>query len=75
MSVSRRRNNREPLNQTADTTATEAIAAGDVPSSVEWLAARATHDEIARRAYQLFEERGREPGHEWEDWFRAEREL
>ena len=75
MSVSRRRNNREPLNQTADTTATEAIAAGDVPRSVEWLAARATHDEIARRAYQLFEERGREPGHEWEDWFRAEREL
>jgi hypothetical protein len=34
-----------------------------------------THDEIARRAYQLFEERGREPGREWEDWFRAEREL
>ena len=34
MSVSRRRNNREPLNQTADTTATEAIAEGDVPSSV-----------------------------------------
>jgi hypothetical protein len=75
MSVSRRRNNREPLNQTADTTATEAIAGGDVPRSVERLAARSTHDEIARRAYQLFEERGREPGHEWEDWFRAEREL
>ncbi len=34
-----------------------------------------SHDEIARRAYQLFEERGGEPGHEWEDWFRAEREL
>jgi len=33
------------------------------------------HDEIARRAYQLFEERGREPGREWEDWFRAEREY
>ena len=57
------------------TVATEAIAGGDVPRSVERLAARSTHDEIARRAYQLFEERGREPGHEWEDWFRAEREL
>jgi hypothetical protein len=34
-----------------------------------------SHDEIARRAYQLFEERGREPGREWEDWFRAEREY
>ena len=75
MSVSRRRNNREPLNQTADTTATDATEAGDVPSSVERLAGGPTHDEIARRAYQLFEERGREPGHEWEDWFRAEREL
>jgi Protein of unknown function (DUF2934) len=75
MSVSLRRNNREPLHQTADTTATDSIAGGDVPRSVERLAARSTHDEIARRAYQLFEERGREPGHEWEDWFRAEREL
>ena len=34
-----------------------------------------THDEIARRAYELFEERGGEPGREWEDWFVAEREL
>jgi HSP20 family protein len=30
---------------------------------------------IARRAYELFEERGREHGHDWEDWFRAESEL
>ncbi len=30
---------------------------------------------IARRAYELFEARGREHGHEWEDWFRAESEL
>jgi len=30
---------------------------------------------IARRAYELFEARGREPGHDWEDWFRAESEL
>ena len=69
------RNNREPLNQTADTIAIEAVATGHVPSSVAHLAAGLTHDEIARGAYQLFEERGREPGHEWEDWFRAEREL
>ena len=30
---------------------------------------------IARRAYELFEARGREHGHDWEDWFRAESEL
>lgn len=30
---------------------------------------------ITRRAYELFEMRGREHGHDWEDWFRAESEL
>ena len=32
-------------------------------------------DLIARRAYELYEERGREDGHDWDDWFRAERET
>ncbi len=30
---------------------------------------------IARRAYELFQLRGGEHGHDWEDWFRAESEL
>ncbi|MGE5736859.1 MAG: DUF2934 domain-containing protein [Acidobacteriota bacterium] len=30
---------------------------------------------IARRAYELFEKRGGEHGHDWEDWFQAESEL
>ena len=30
---------------------------------------------IARRAYELFEARGSEHGHDGEDWFRAESEL
>lgn len=30
---------------------------------------------IARRAYELFQTRGCEPGHDWEDWFRAKSEL
>lgn len=30
---------------------------------------------IARRAYELFEARGCEHGHDWEDWFQAESEL
>jgi hypothetical protein len=30
---------------------------------------------VSRRAYELFQERGRQPGHELDDWLRAEREL
>jgi len=32
-------------------------------------------DEVARRAYELYQARGEEPGHELEDWLRAEREF
>ena len=32
-------------------------------------------DEIRRRAYEIFEERGGVPGNEHEDWLRAEREV
>jgi Protein of unknown function (DUF2934) len=32
-------------------------------------------DEIRHRAYQLYLERGQEPGHELEDWLQAEREI
>ena len=32
-------------------------------------------DLVARRAYELYEERGRKDGHDWDDWFRAERET
>jgi hypothetical protein len=36
---------------------------------------KATSEEIARRAYQLYEQRGRGHGSDREDWLRAEREL
>jgi hypothetical protein len=74
MSPSRRRNDRDPLNQPVDTPASEPTPTGNVLKLVE-RPAPPTHEEIARRAYQLFEKRAREPGHDWEDWFRAEREL
>lgn len=32
-------------------------------------------DQIRRRAYELYEERGRTPGLENEDWLRAEHEI
>jgi hypothetical protein len=31
--------------------------------------------EIRRRAYELYEERGREDGHELDDWLRAEEQV
>ena len=34
-----------------------------------------SYDEIAQRAYALFEQRGCEPGHEQGDWLQAERDL
>lgn len=34
-----------------------------------------THDEIAARAYELYVDRGEEPGHALRDWLDAEAEL
>ena len=36
---------------------------------------RPGQDEIARRAYELFLQRGSVPGHETDDWLQAEAEL
>ncbi len=33
------------------------------------------HDRVAQRAYEIFLERGGTPGHELEDWVRAEAEI
>jgi hypothetical protein len=53
--------NAEPL--TAATRAAEDVSVG------------AKDEEIRRRAYEIFVERGEEPGRELDDWLRAEREL
>jgi HSP20 family molecular chaperone IbpA len=37
--------------------------------------AKVINDTIARRAFQIFEARGSQPGHEADDWFRAESEI
>jgi hypothetical protein len=34
-----------------------------------------THEEIAARAYEFYEKRGAEPGHELDDWLLAEAKL
>lgn len=35
----------------------------------------ANEDQIRRRAYELYEEHGRQDGHEVEDWLQAEAEI
>ncbi|WP_164006793.1 DUF2934 domain-containing protein [Pyxidicoccus trucidator] len=34
-----------------------------------------THEQVARRAYEIFLARGSTPGNSEQDWFQAEREL
>jgi hypothetical protein len=34
-----------------------------------------SQDRIRERAYELYEGRGREPGRDEQDWFRAEQEI
>jgi hypothetical protein len=45
-------------------------ATGEAP-----VANAARDEEIRRRAYEIYLERGKEPGHELDDWLQAEREL
>ena len=49
----------------------------DTPMQIEIQTEQTTppEDRIRIRAYELFEQRNREPGHAEEDWFRAEAEI
>ena len=39
------------------------------------LSPRIAHEEIQRRAYERFLQRGAQHGNDWADWFQAEAEL
>jgi hypothetical protein len=71
----RRRKDQEMLSPTVGTLATVPRATGDDSNAVEDLVIQPIHEDIARRAYQLYEERGCEHGRDQDDWFQAEREL
>jgi Protein of unknown function (DUF2934) len=45
------------------------------PGSARAQTAAVSKEEIAKRAFALFEARGREHGHDLDDWLQAEREL
>jgi hypothetical protein len=51
------------------------MTAGTFSAISELTEPRILEDQIRRRAYELYEERGRENGHELEDWLRAEEEI
>jgi hypothetical protein len=45
------------------------------PANLTTYSKQVFEEEIRRLAYQLYEERGREDGHDVDDWLRAETEL
>lgn len=53
--------------------AAPAIGGLTAPGPTE--SAPVTDADVARRAYDLYLARGREPGHDVEDWLQAERDL
>jgi hypothetical protein len=75
MSTSRRHKDFKPSNRMVGALATVATAPSEIPNRTESPLPHPTHDDIARRAYQLYEQRGGAHGRDWEDWFQAEREL
>jgi HSP20 family molecular chaperone IbpA len=46
-----------------------------LPSQIYDEHVRIVFDIISRRAYEMFERRGRVHGHDWEDWYKAESAL
>lgn len=54
---------------TAKKTTTKTTSANSEESAVD------LEEQISRRAYELYERRGREAGHDIEDWLQAEAEM
>ena len=72
-------NNPSKKNSSRKPTAINQQGNGAVSASPDNRPASQAHpgieEEIRRRAYELYEERGRKPGHHNEDWARAEAEI
>jgi DUF2934 family protein len=51
------------------------VTAADGASASSVLPATVTDSDVARRAYELYQARGGEHGHDVDDWMEAEREL
>ena len=76
MATTRRpRNGRELRNRPAEAAADVSATKDDSSPSGKPLATDTTHTDIARRAYEFYEQRGRVDGHDYDDWLSAERDL
>jgi hypothetical protein len=51
------------------------MQAKEKPTFIRSTAPEKVSEQIACRAYELYETRGREDGHDLEDWLRAEEEI
>jgi hypothetical protein len=58
-----------------DNTTSNTDPAVDVASMSDSPTSDIGNDEIARRAYEIYEARGRTDGADLDDWFEAERQL
>ena len=56
-------------------TESQPTAAAQAESAETSVADSSGHEEIRIRAYDIYIERGGQPGHDLEDWLQAEREL
>jgi hypothetical protein len=71
-----KRNTKRPPAAAAETTSgVESIESIETATTTTNAMRTPSHDEIARRAYELFLARGRQHGGAQEDWLTAEREL
>ena len=70
--TTKRTTKRPPANAATETT-TNGVETTTTTATVEMRTP--SHDEIARRAFEIFLARGREHGRAQEDWLNAEREL
>ncbi len=58
-------------------TESKRVEQGDVPASTDPMgeSRRPSGEQVAVRAYQLWQSRGEPSGTDWEDWLEAERQL
>jgi hypothetical protein len=62
------------MSRESEITLEHALAPSDLGKNID-RRLHPTHDEIAQLAYSLYESRGRQEGHQVEDWLSAERKL
>lgn len=63
------------VKSTAQSNTTSQMASGMTQPTNQMAGVQPSHEQIARRAYEIFLERGGSHGNAAEDWIQAEREL